>query len=61
MARIEKKSRTKQKLQNGIGGFTMLEGFDLSEVLNGIIDQLIAAISTQLTELLSGLFNGLLG
>jgi hypothetical protein len=39
----------------------MLEGFDLSEVLNGIIDQLIAAISTQLTELLSGLFNGLLG
>ncbi len=39
----------------------MLEGFDLSEVLNGIIEQLIAAITTQLTELISGLFTGLLG
>ena len=61
MARIEKKVERKQKLQHGLGGITMLEGFDLSEVLNGIIDQLLAAITAQITELINGLFSGLLG
>lgn len=39
----------------------MFEGFNIEEVLNDLLAQLIELITSTLTEALSGLFTGILG